>query len=244
MLRAAAAAVLLVAGMSPASAGPPYLSDDPEPTDYRHYEIYAFGNGDIGKDDSDGEAGVDFNYGAAPDLQLTAVLPLGYSVPSGAAAQVNLGSVELGMKYRFLHRSDTGWDVSVFPRVFLPAGSAQVGENHVSLLLPLWFEKDWGERWSTFGGGGCVLNRGGRSHDYCLGGWALAYQLLPKLQIGGELFHQMSDEKGGLDSTIVGAGARYDASDTYHLLAYVGRNVQNRSQDDRFTWYGSILFTF
>jgi hypothetical protein len=26
-------------------AGPPYLSDDPEPTDYQHYEIYAFTNG-------------------------------------------------------------------------------------------------------------------------------------------------------------------------------------------------------
>jgi hypothetical protein len=29
----------------PALAGPPYVSDDPEPTDYRHFEIYTFSNG-------------------------------------------------------------------------------------------------------------------------------------------------------------------------------------------------------
>jgi hypothetical protein len=31
--------------VSPAMAGPPYVSDDPEPTDYRHFEIYTFSNG-------------------------------------------------------------------------------------------------------------------------------------------------------------------------------------------------------
>ena len=39
---------LLLAEISFGNAGPPYLSDDPEPTDYQHYEIYAFGNGDVG----------------------------------------------------------------------------------------------------------------------------------------------------------------------------------------------------
>jgi len=31
--------------VQPALAGPPYVSDDPEPTDYKHFEIYSFGNG-------------------------------------------------------------------------------------------------------------------------------------------------------------------------------------------------------
>jgi hypothetical protein len=101
-----------------------------------------------------GESGIDFNYGALPDLQLTAVTPLAFALPAGAANEIRGGNVELAAKYRFLHQATTGWDVALFPRVFLPSVSSRVGEDHPALLLPLWLEKDWG-KWSTFGGGGC-----------------------------------------------------------------------------------------
>jgi len=224
-------------------AGPPYLSDDPEPTDYQHYEIYAFANGDVGDDDSGGEAGIDFNYGATPDLQLTAVLPAAYTRPSGGPSDVDLGNIELAAKYRVLHQEDVGLDVAVFPRVFLPAGSAQVGERHTSFLLPIWLEKDWGKL-SSFGGGGCIFNRGGNSRDFCLVGWAMTYQLLPKLQLGGEVFHQTADTVGGRGNTIVGAGMKYDLSDNYHLLGYIGPTAQNAAETNRYIWYASVLFTF
>lgn len=68
-------AFLLLVTM-PAYAGPPYLTDDPEPTDVHHYEIYAFGSGTSERDGMDGEAGIDFNYGGAKNLQLTAILPI------------------------------------------------------------------------------------------------------------------------------------------------------------------------
>jgi hypothetical protein len=236
-----AVAVLVVPG---ALAGPPYLSDDPEPTGYQHYEIYAFANGEVGHDGSGGEAGIDFNYGAAPDLQLTAVLPLGYARPNGDPSVVSLGNIELAAKYRFVHQEDVGWDVSVFPRVFLPAGSGQVGVRHASFFLPVWFERDWGTRWASFGGGGCALNYGGDSRDYCVAGWVITYQLLPKLQLGAEIFHQTADVKGGRATTTLGAGVRYDLSDNYHLLGYIGPTIQNADQTSRYTWYSSILFTF
>jgi hypothetical protein len=58
--------VALLGLTQPVLAGPPYLSDDPEPTDYKHYEIYTFGNGTATRDGRSGEMGIDFNYGAAP----------------------------------------------------------------------------------------------------------------------------------------------------------------------------------
>ena len=238
-----AAVVLFLATVNRAQAGPPYLSDDAEPTDHRHYEIYAFANGTVGREGNGGEAGIDFNYGATPDLQLTAVLPAGYARPSGGPSALDLGNIELAAKYRFLHQDEFGIDVAVFPRVFLPAGSAQVGERHVSFLLPIWFEKDWGKL-SGFGGGGCVLNRGGESRNFCLAGWAMTYQLLPKLQLGGELFHQTSDTVGGRASTVVGAGVKYDLTDNYHLLGYFGPTIQNAAETNRYNWYASALFTF
>ena len=105
-----------------AFAGPPYVSDDPEPTDYQHFEIYTFTTGTTTRDGTTGQSGIDFNYGAAPDLQLTATLPAGFDRPAGGGSSVGLSNVELAAKYRFLHQDLFGLDVSVFPRIFLPSG--------------------------------------------------------------------------------------------------------------------------
>jgi hypothetical protein len=235
------AALVLLSGT--AMAGPPYISDDPEPTDYRHYEIYLFSSGTNTESGTTGASGIDFNYGAAHDVQLTAVLPLDYQTANGRSDATGLGNIELAAKYRFLHQADIGWDIAVFPRVFLPSGSNAVGERHASLFLPLWFERDW-DRWSTFGGGGCTIDRGGGAQDSCLVGWALTRQVLPALQLGAELVHQTATTKGGRDTTGIGFGLRYDLNDTYHLLAYAGPGLQNAATTDRYTWYASILFTF
>jgi hypothetical protein len=240
---AAAVATLLAGSSAVALAGPPYVSDDPEPTDYHHYEIYLFANGERTVDGSSGESGIDFNYGALPDLQLTAVFPLAYSVPDDAGTEIGPGNIELAAKYRFLHQAQIGWDVAVFPRLFLASLSSRVGDNHPALLLPIWLEKDRGD-WSTFGGGGCQLNRSGDAKNFCLAGWALTRQVLPALQLGGELVHQTPSLKDGRSSTGVGAGFKYDISDDDHLLGYFGPSLQNTHQTSQFSWYASMLFTF
>jgi Putative MetA-pathway of phenol degradation len=223
----------------PAWAGPPYLSDDPEPTDYGHYEIYAFGNGAWASDGMAGETGIDFNYGGAPDLQLTAVLPLAYD----GQGHRGLGNIELAAKYRFLHQDADGWDVSFFPRAFLPSASHNVGDQHAALLLPLWAEKDFGA-WSLFGGGGCVLNRSGDDRNYCLAGAALTRAITGNLRFGLEVFHQSADALDGRSSTSLGGGLTYDISEHYHLLAYWGPGLQNVRETARGSWYSAVLFTF
>ena len=137
---------------------------------------------------------VDFNYGAAPDLQLTATLPAGFSQSAPGGTNFGLSNIELAAKYRFLHQDTFGLDVAVFPRVFLPSGSNTIGDNHTSVLLPVWVEKDWKAGWSAFGGGGCTFSAI-RTADFCLAGAVLTYQLMPKLQIGAELFHRTADSK-------------------------------------------------
>jgi len=228
-----------------AMAGPPYITDDPEPTDYRHYEIYLFSQAGGGRQGVDGAYGVDFNYGATESLQLTAVLPIAFERPAAGKNARGLGNIELAAKYRFAHNAeDGGWDAAFFPRVLLPASSDKVGEKHASLLLPLWFQHDLQKDWSTFGGGGCVIDRGDDAKDFCMAGWALTHQFLPNLQVGAELVHQTADSKDGRASTQVGAGVKYDFNDTLHLLAYAGPSLQNIAANDRYTWYTSLLFTF
>ena len=70
-------AAALVPGL--AWAGPPFLTDDPEPTETSHWEIYApaFDADGRGRD-FEGTFGAEINYGAAKNLQLTFGLPGAY----------------------------------------------------------------------------------------------------------------------------------------------------------------------
>ena len=237
------ASIILTGLTQPAFAGPPYLSDDPEPTDFKHYEIYTFNNGTKTRGSTSGEAGIDFNYGAAPNLQLTATLPAGFDNPSPGGTRIGLSNIELAAKYRFLRQDTFGWDVSVFPRVFLPSPSIAVAETHASFLLPIWVQKDWGTDWSTFGGGGCVVSAK-HAQDYCLAGGVVTSKILPNLQLGLEFFHQTGDSAGTPASSSLGIGVTYDLNDNYHLLGYVRRGIQNASETDRYSWYGALLTTF
>ena len=244
MLSMYTAVVIVVLGVAnPALAGPPFVSDDPEPTDYKHFEIYTFNAGTAVRGDTGGASGVDVNYGAAPDLQLTATIPAAFDLPAGDPASFGLGNVELAAKYRFLHQNSFGLDVSVFPRLFLPSPSKSVGTNTVSLLLPVWVQKDWSGGWSAFGGGGCVISQRS-SQNYCLTGGVVTYQLLPKLQFGVELFHQTAAAAGTPATTSLGIGAKYDINENYHLLGYVRRGIQNTNETNLYSWYASVLFTF
>lgn len=228
---------------SPALAGPPFVLDDPQPTDNGHWEIYAFANGASAGSGSGGEAGFDINSGAAPDLQLTAVLPVGYSQVAGGPLTAGLGNVELAVKYRFLHQEDAGIDMAVFPRLFLPAGPGVGGAQHVSFFLPIWLQKDWG-KWALFGGGGCEIDNGGGSKDFCIAGGVLTREIAPNLRLGVEVYRQTADTRGGRIDTSLGFGATYDLSENYHLLAYANTGLQNRTAADRGSWYAAVLWTF
>ena len=237
------ATLLVTLPAASAWAGPPYYTDDPVPTDERHYEIYGFAHSVRNSSGTSSDAGIDFNYGGARDLQLTAVLPVSRDQPRGAPSSSGVGNIELAAKYRFLHQRDDGWDVAVFPRVFLASGSAAVGEQHASYQLPLWVGRDSGP-WSTFGGGGCVINHGGTARNYCFAGWVLTKQLNARTQLGAELYHQGADSSETQANTLAGVGLRYDANEHLHLLAYGSGGLQNAAAEHQYSWYAALLFTY
>ena len=88
-------AVALVS--STASAGPPYTTDDPEPVEYRHWEIYLASQS---FHDTDGWTGtaphLEVNYGAVPNVQLHAITPVAYSIPESGPRTYGYGDTELG----------------------------------------------------------------------------------------------------------------------------------------------------
>jgi hypothetical protein len=69
--------VLSAVTASPSIAGPPYVTDDPEPTDTGHWENYLYIQSThvAGQRDRP-EPGIEINYGAFKDTQLTWSIPL------------------------------------------------------------------------------------------------------------------------------------------------------------------------
>src|ERR1035437_10609377 len=76
-------------------AGPPFLTDDPEPVDYQHWEAYLFANGDhtSGGYIINGPA-VELNYGVLPDTQLHLIVPMTTGGSGGDQTQVRVRSEE------------------------------------------------------------------------------------------------------------------------------------------------------
>ena len=63
-----------------AHAGPPFLTDDPEPTETGHWEIYApLFEAEGSGNDFQGSFGAEINYGPVKDVHLTFGLPLTYT---------------------------------------------------------------------------------------------------------------------------------------------------------------------
>ena len=213
-------AAILLAIAAPALAGPPYETDDPQPTDLGHWEIYNFVAADGVHRDWDGTVGVDLNYGPVKDVQLTATLPIVLSHDGGAGGigtRAGGGDVELGVKYRFLHVEKEGIDAAIFPRVILPTASRRFGTGRASFLLPVWAQKDFG-KWSIFGGGGYTINPGAGNRDFWQAGLAITRDVSKRLSLGGEATLEGADAVGGHSSAGLGLGGIYKLGGPFNLL--------------------------
>lgn len=240
-----AIAVSLLAGtIATATAGPPFRTDDPEPVDYQHYEFYTFSTGSHVSGDTSGVGPAwEFNYGVIPNGQFHIIAPLAFDSPAGGPSQFGYGDTELGFKYRFVDEDEKGSRpmVGIFPLVELPNGSraAGLGAGHTQVFLPVWVQKNLGDDWLTYGGGGYWFNQDAAlgDKDYWFFGWLLQKQVTRQLAIGGELFHQTANTIGGKDSTGFNLGAIYDIDEHNHLLASAGAGIQNASTTNLYSWY-------
>ena len=236
----AAAALALRAGT--AVAGPPYVTDDPEPTRTGGWENYVFVSGTNTPGTTSGQAGVELNYGAAPDWQLSLTLPADFVSTRGLRA--GPGDLDLGAKYRFLHPPDHSWlpDIAAFPALSVPTSAHALGTGHASLFLPVWLEKDLG-KWSIFGGGGYDINPGGSQRNYVIAGWAITRSVGPRLNVGVEIYHQTRTVADGTEVTNLGLGLIYQATRRWAVMASGGPGLETPSRSGSSAIYVSLQFT-
>lgn len=241
MLRLAATALLMFRAGA-AWAGPPYATDDPEPTDTGHWEIYAFAAGTRDHGALNGAAGFDLNYGPIENVQLTATLPLAFADDLGPT-RAGAGDVELGAKYRFFEREADGISIAIFPRVILPTASRRFGTGRVRFLLPLWAQKEFGP-WSLFGGGGYMINPGAGNRDFWQSGVALTRDVTSRLSLGGEISHEGPDSAGAHAVTSFGFGGVYRLGGPASLLFSGGPGVVHHGGGAQFNAYLALGLNF
>lgn len=215
------AAFALASTAFPAAAGPPYLTDDPVPTDTGHWEIYGFTAGEGHGSDLDDDVGFDLNYGAVKGVQLTATLPLSFSHDRLDGWRGGSGDVELGVKYRFIDDEKQGFSAAIFPRAILPTASRSPGEK-MRILLPVWLGKDFPGGTSLFGGGGYEFNPGPGNRNFWQAAVAVTQDLNKIISVGGEVAWQQQDTKAGTSQTRAGLGSIVKLSDHYSLLVSGG----------------------
>lgn len=228
---------------SPALAGPPYITDDPEPTDTGHWENYLFVEGAR----TAGQrftpiAGIEVNYGAAENTQLTVSVPLNTN-PGPGGIGVVWAPLGMGAKYRFIEEDDDGWrpQVAFFPSIAIPVGPANAGDP-VTELLPIWMQKSFGD-WTLFGGGGYSNNPGPGNRGFANYGIALQNQVTKELALGVEIFGAGKDSIADRPTTAVGVAALYDFNDLWHIVGSVNTGISNAHKADQFSYNLALKWT-
>ena len=208
-----------------AQAGPPFQTDDPSPVPLGHYEAYVFGALAATRVEIDptGPA-FEFNWGALPNVQLHAILPLGAIVPSNnplyapagqGPSAFGLTDMELGVKYAFVKQSKRRPQIGTFVMFEVPTGnySEGLGAGRLWYKVPIWVEKEFGH-WSLVGGVGYVINNQDQYRDYLYSGYLVKREISERLELSVEVF---SHGREGLATPQTQASTLIDAGGYYHF---------------------------
>jgi hypothetical protein len=241
-LGVAAAMLAACAYQGLAWAGPPFVTDDPEPVELHHWEVYVASTEVETASDRSGTAPhIEVNNGIAPDLQAHVIMPYAFDRSPGGPLHRGYGDTELGLKYRFVQEGPSRPMAGTFPLVEVPTGDANrgLGSGHTQWFLPIWLQKSWGP-WTTYGGGGYWINPGAGNRNWTFLGWEVQKDLSERVTLGGEVFRTTPSEVGGRTEVSFNLGGYYNFDDEHHLMASAGRG----NEDTGFMGYVAFQWTF
>jgi hypothetical protein len=239
-----------------ALAGPPFLTDDPDPVPFHHWEFYTFTTGDRTRSTNSFESpAIEMNNGVAPNVQLHLIIPdAQFKLPD--ISDSGLGDTEVGVKYRFVTETPSRPEIGMFPMAELPTGNAaeNLGNGRTWYRLPIWLQKSC-DRWTFDTGGGEALNSAPGQRNYAYGGFLSQYSLNNTLSLGGEVFLQGPQEyadaltsaqpgfetPGTRYSSIWNVGGTYNFTPDFSLLFSAGHSFEG---DGNAVFYLSLYRTW
>jgi hypothetical protein len=224
-------------------AGPPFITDDPEPVEYKHWEVYLAAQYTHDRDqDSSTLPHLEINYGVIPDTQIHLIAPLQYVKQEGTSSQYGYGDTELGVKLRFIKEKDYIPQVGIFPLIELPTGDADkgLGNGRTQYFLPIWLQKSWGP-WTTYGGGGYWINPGEGKKDWWQFGWQIQREINKTLTLGTELYYKTASTQDINDTKGYSVGVIINITENHHILFSAGQDINGPNY---LSSYIAYQFTF
>jgi hypothetical protein len=214
-----------------AFAGPPFLTDDPLPIDYKHWELYTFSTRDkSGAGTSTVGPAIEYNVGPLPNVHVHFVVPFAWNAPVGGPTASGLGDTEFGIKFRFVQETQTRPQIGVFPMAELPTGNPSdgIGNGRIWFRLPLWIQKSWGP-WTTYGGGGEAINTAPGMLTYGFGGGLIQRDFGPLLTLGTEIFTTGATTVGQQGATYYTVGGYIKPTDRFNILFDIGHTFSGQN---------------
>jgi hypothetical protein len=238
--------IILIVGLilsvsSTVYAGPPFITDDPEPVPFKHWEFYLSSIDFFQPKSKSGTLPhFETNYGVLPNVQLHLQLPLNY-LTTGNSFDYGYGNTELGAKIRFLNLEKSKFQVGIFPIFEIPTiQNEPFNNNHIQNFLPVWFQKSW-KKLVTYGGAGYCFNPGNDNRNWQFVGWETQYDFTDKLTLGGEVFYKTAaitdDTQGSFGYNF---GGFVNFSEHFHLIFSAGQSITGEKGTMA---YGGLLCT-
>lgn len=207
-------------------AGPPFVTDDPEPPPPGGWEINVplIVERMPGKTEMDAPL-FDFNYGL-PNVQLKLEFPIEVIQEDHNGTTVGVSDLLLGVKWRFLNNEQSQFQLGTYPQVLAPTGkhARGLGEGRYAFVLPLLAQKSW-EKWTLYGNIGYWWQGAHETRNFFYAGAVLEREINERLELGVELFGNSPKEHGDRSDVAFKLGGTWKLREHLNLLFAGGRDI-------------------
>ncbi len=221
-------------------AGPPFLTDDPEPIAKHSWEVnYAVSSNKASNTVSAAVPSIDINYGLSENIQLHAQPRYSY-VSDESSHNFGFDNTEIGVKYRFIHQDQNNNEImlGIYPMLQLPTCNGKLSDTSgkTQLFLPVWAQLNT-QKWTVYGGVGYRLNNFSNSKNSWFVGVTSLYEVTKALKLGAEVFHETATAVGQSNTAGFNLGGTYNLTDSYGLLFSVGRGLNHIAETNALSAY-------
>jgi Putative MetA-pathway of phenol degradation len=212
--------------IAPIQAGPPFVTDDPEPPPPGGWEINVpfIPERTPGKTEMDAPL-FDLNYGL-PNIQLKLEIPVAIVHNDNDGTAAGVGDLLIGVKWRFLNNERSQVQFGIYPQLLLPTGDRGrgLGDGGSAFVFPLLAQRNW-EKWTLYGNVGYWWQGADDTRNYFYAGAVLEREINKRLELGVELFGNSPKERGGRSEMAFNVGGTWKLSKHFNLLFSGGRDI-------------------
>jgi hypothetical protein len=207
-------------------AGPPFVTDDPEPPPPGGWEINVPFMLERTPGTTDMDAPLfDLNYGL-PNVQLKLESPIKVVREDGSDTAAGAGDLLLGVKWRFFNNEQAQFQLGGYPQLLLPTGNHArgLGDGGSAFVLPLLVQKSW-DKWTLYGNVGYWWQTGAETRNYFYAGAVVEREISERLTLGAELLGNSPKERGSRCDVAFNIGGTWKLSKHVNLLFSGGRDI-------------------